>query len=233
MLRATLALLFMLALPADLKPQQTATSPGIYRMSGGVSAPTVLRKVQPEYSEEARKARIEGTVVLYVEVGANGRPRNIRVIRSLGLGLDEKAIEAVEKWEFRPGYKDGKPVTVAATIEVNFHLLDDVDHELERGMQYYYGGSGPVDFERAFRSFRSVAERRNPDAQRMLGIMYQEGLGVRQDDVLAYMWLELSAGAGDSKAREARDKLEQKMAPDQIAEGKRLAREWTPATVGK
>jgi protein TonB len=96
---------------------------GVFRMGGGVSAPTVLLKVEPEYSEEARKAKYQGTVVLYVEVDANGRPRNLKVVRSLGLGLDEKAIEAVEKWKFRPGYKDGKPVTVAATIEVNFRLL--------------------------------------------------------------------------------------------------------------
>jgi TonB family protein len=96
---------------------------GVFRMGGGVSAPTVLYKVEPEYSEEARKAKYQGTVVLYVEVDSSGRPRNLRVVRSLGLGLDEKAIEAVEKWKFRPGYKDGHAVTVAATIEVNFRLL--------------------------------------------------------------------------------------------------------------
>ncbi|MFN7994787.1 MAG: energy transducer TonB [Bryobacteraceae bacterium] len=96
---------------------------GVFRMGGGVTAPTVLFKVEPEYSEEARKAKYQGTVVLYVEVDANGKPRNLRVVRSLGLGLDEKAIEAVEKWKFRPGFKDGKAVTVAATIEVNFRLL--------------------------------------------------------------------------------------------------------------
>jgi len=96
---------------------------GVFRMGGGVSAPTVLYKVEPEYSEEARKAKYQGTVMLYVEVDANGHPRNLRVLRSLGLGLDEKAIEAVEKWKFRPGYKDGKAVTVQATIEVNFRLL--------------------------------------------------------------------------------------------------------------
>lgn len=96
---------------------------GVFRMGGGVTAPTVLYKVEPEYSEEARKAKYQGTVVLYVEVDPSGRPRNLKVVRSLGLGLDEKAIEAVEKWKFRPGYKDGHPVTVAATIEVNFRLL--------------------------------------------------------------------------------------------------------------
>jgi TonB family protein len=96
---------------------------GVFRAGGGVSAPALVYKLEPEYSEEARKAKYQGTVVLYVEVDANGRARNIRVLRSLGLGLDEKAIEAVNKWKFRPGMKDGRPVTVAATIEVNFRLL--------------------------------------------------------------------------------------------------------------
>jgi len=62
-------------------------------------------------------------VVLYVEVDTGGKARNLREVRSLGLGLDEKAIEAVNKWKFRPSLKDGKPVVVAATIEVNFRLL--------------------------------------------------------------------------------------------------------------
>lgn len=96
---------------------------GVYRIGGGVSAPVVLVKVEPEYSEEARKAKWQGTVVLSVVVDEKGYPRDLKVLRSLGLGLDQKAIEAVEKWRFKPGLKDGKPVAVAATIEVNFRLL--------------------------------------------------------------------------------------------------------------
>jgi len=96
---------------------------GAYRIGGGVSPPTVIFKVEPEYSEEARKAKFQGTVVLFVVVDENGKPRDLKVIRPLGLGLDQKAIEAVEKWKFSPGKKDGKPVPVQATIEVNFRLL--------------------------------------------------------------------------------------------------------------
>lgn len=88
-----------------------------------MSAPVLLYKVEPEYSEEVRKAKYQGTVVVYVEVDPSGRAVNPRIVRMLGLGLDEKAIEAIKRWRFRPGYKDGKPVTVAATIEVNFRLL--------------------------------------------------------------------------------------------------------------
>ena len=96
---------------------------GVYRIGGGVSAPQLIFKVEPEYSEEARKAKFQGTVVLYVVVDEKGNPRDLKVVRALGLGLDQKAIEAVQKWRFKPGLKDGKPVPVAAQIEVNFRLL--------------------------------------------------------------------------------------------------------------
>lgn len=96
---------------------------GVYRIGGGVSAPKLIFKVEPEYSEEARKAKFQGTVVLYVVVDEKGNPKDLKVVRPLGLGLDQKAIEAVSKWRFNPGLKDGKPVPVAAQIEVNFRLL--------------------------------------------------------------------------------------------------------------
>ena len=99
------------------------TGGGAYKIGGGVSAPAVILKVEPEYSEEARKAKFQGAVVLALIVDEKGNPREIRVVRPLGLGLDQKAIEAVEKWRFRPGLKDGKAVPVQATIEVNFRLL--------------------------------------------------------------------------------------------------------------
>jgi TonB family protein len=96
---------------------------GAYKIGGGVSAPVPIYKPEPEYSEEARKAKFQGTVVLFIVVDEKGNPRDLKVIRPLGLGLDQKAIEAVQKWRFRPGQKDGHPVPVQATIEVNFRLL--------------------------------------------------------------------------------------------------------------
>ncbi len=96
---------------------------GVYRIGGGVTSPRLLQKIEPEYSEEARKAKYQGTVMLAVEVWEDGIAHNIRIIRSLGLGLDEKAVEAVRLWKFSPGKKDGKPVRVAAQIQVSFRLL--------------------------------------------------------------------------------------------------------------
>jgi len=96
---------------------------GVFRVGGGVSTPIPIYKVEPEYSEEARKAKFQGTVVLQIVIDERGLPTNFKVVRPLGLGLDEKAIEAVQKWRFRPGMKEGKPVAVLATVEVNFRLL--------------------------------------------------------------------------------------------------------------
>jgi TonB family protein len=95
---------------------------GAYRVGGGVSAPRAIFSPDPEYSEEARKAKWQGTVVLWVVIGPDGKPRDVRVQRSLGMGLDEKAIEAVRSWKFEPAKKDGQPVAVQVNVEVNFRL---------------------------------------------------------------------------------------------------------------
>jgi len=95
---------------------------GIYRVGGGVSAPRVLSDPDPEYSEEARQAKYQGTVILWVVIGADGRARDIRVSRALGMGLDQRAIDAVRNWRFAPAMKDGHPVAVQVNIEVNFRL---------------------------------------------------------------------------------------------------------------
>jgi protein TonB len=98
------------------------TGGGIFHVGGGVSAPRVVYQVDPEFSEEARKAKYQGTCTLMLVVDSNGRPTNIRVANSLGMGLDEKAIEAAKKWKFEPAMKDGRPVAVEIALEVDFHL---------------------------------------------------------------------------------------------------------------
>jgi len=105
---------------------QTSGKPGIdggARIGHKITPPQLIYKVEPEFSEAARKAKYQGVVVLAIEVGADGQPRNLRVLEMLGLGLDEKAIEAVSQWKFRPGYQDGRPVVTMATVEVRFRLM--------------------------------------------------------------------------------------------------------------
>jgi len=96
---------------------------GLYRVGGGVSAPVALNDVQAEFSDEARRAKYQGVCIVAVIVDIYGNPQNPRVVRPLGMGLDEKALEAVRKYKFKPAMKDGKtPVPVMVNIEIDFRL---------------------------------------------------------------------------------------------------------------
>jgi protein TonB len=96
---------------------------GVYSVGGGVTRPVAIYAPEPEYSEEGRKARLQGTVVVELVVDPSGKTRSFKVLQSLGLGLDEQALKAVASWRFRPATKDGKPVAVVADVYVGFHLL--------------------------------------------------------------------------------------------------------------
>ena len=103
---------------------QQAHSQTFALRSDGVVPPVPLMQCrQPEYTEEARQARIQGTVVLDVEVEPDGTATVLGVVKSLNPGLDQRAIEAVSRWRFRPATRDGQPVKVSADVEVNFRLL--------------------------------------------------------------------------------------------------------------
>jgi periplasmic protein TonB len=97
---------------------------GLYHVGNGVSEPKLTYSVEAEFSDEARRAKYEGTVVISLIVDAQGNPQNIRVSRSLGMGLDEKAVEAVRQYKFKPAIeaKSGKPVPVPISVEVRFRL---------------------------------------------------------------------------------------------------------------
>jgi periplasmic protein TonB len=90
---------------------------------GGVTKPTVIHQEDPEFSDEARKAHFQGEVIVAIEVDPSGRVIHPHIVKSVGLGLDEKAVEAALKWTFHPGTLNGKPVTTRAIISMTFHLL--------------------------------------------------------------------------------------------------------------
>jgi TonB family protein len=96
---------------------------GAYSVGGGVTAPIPIYKPEPPYSEEARKAKHQGVVVLYIVVDSVGNVTDIRVIRPLGLGLDEKAVDTVRTWKFKPGMRNSVPVNVRVLVEVQFRLF--------------------------------------------------------------------------------------------------------------
>jgi protein TonB len=96
---------------------------GVRRIGGGVSPPQVLYEPEPEFSEEARKAKVAGIVTVYLQVDTTGTPRNVRVVRGIGMGLDEKALDAVRHYKFKPAMENGKPVVVEMNVEVNFQIF--------------------------------------------------------------------------------------------------------------
>jgi protein TonB len=96
----------------------------VYQPGDGVTMPVIVREVKPEYTSEARKARIQGTVTLDVVVVEDGTVGEVKVTRSLDeeYGLDEQAVKAVKQWRFKPGTRDGKPVPVRVSVEMTFTL---------------------------------------------------------------------------------------------------------------
>ncbi|PYV66253.1 MAG: hypothetical protein DMG97_29960 [Acidobacteria bacterium] len=115
--------------PAPYNPAANAVSPPAEAKAANkcdpldkCDPPVVLQRVEPRYSEEARKARYDGTVVLEVIIRADGSVDVQRIVRSLGFGLDENAIAAIKQWKFRPGMRNGVPVDLSLNVEVNFHL---------------------------------------------------------------------------------------------------------------
>lgn len=98
----------------------TLAQPPVFRPGPDVQAPFVVAKAKPDFTEEARLAKLEGSVLLSLVVGADGHPRDIQVARTLGLGLDESAVENVGAWQFQPGTKNGTPVDVLVNEEVFF-----------------------------------------------------------------------------------------------------------------
>jgi TonB family protein len=101
------------------RPQTPA---GVVRIGGNAGVPAVISQVAPEYTEQARQAKWQGTVALQVTIDENGVPQDIKIVRPLGFGLDQKAIEAVQQWRFKPTLLNGKPVTVSTNIEISFRL---------------------------------------------------------------------------------------------------------------
>jgi TonB family protein len=102
---------------------QEPGQPPTYRPGNGVSAPQVTYSANPEYTDEARRAKFQGMCVVSLIVDANGMPQNVHVVRPLGKGLDEKAVEAVKKYRFKPAMYEGHAVAVEVNVEVNFRLF--------------------------------------------------------------------------------------------------------------
>jgi TonB family protein len=136
----------LVAMMGALVSSAAAQPPPPAQGNPGSSGPVLIERHEAQYSEEARTARLVGSVQLAFVVDEGGMPRDLRVLRALGLGLDEEALKAVQTWRFRPAMKDGTPAAVASTAQVNFRVLDDPSNpwHLERaGLDMPAGASRP------------------------------------------------------------------------------------------
>ncbi len=111
------------ASPASQVPPEYNGEP-LRKIGGSVSTPTIIFQMEPKYSEEARQAKFNGIVLVNLVVDQNGVPQNVHVLRGVGMGLDEKAVEAIQQYKFKPAIENGEPVPVSLNVEVNFRTFD-------------------------------------------------------------------------------------------------------------
>ena len=162
-----------------------------YRASDGVQPAKVIRRVEPHYTPQARREMIQGVAVLEVVVDAQGNPARISVVSPLGFGLDERAIQAVSRWQFEPGTKDGQPVSTISTVEVNFRLFHhrfDPSNEARRTAF----NLAVDDIQRNARTAQTLETIRNLSEQKYAPAMYlfakilEAGDGLSRDPDLAF-----------------------------------------------
>ncbi len=106
--------------PGSAQQSPDAAAHGVYKVGGDVSAPVLIHSVEPAYPDNASDTTVAATVQVTIWVDIHGNPNHVRVTHGLGMGLDQKAIEAVRQYKYKPGTKDGKPVMVELSVEVKF-----------------------------------------------------------------------------------------------------------------
>jgi protein TonB len=135
----------------------------VKNIGGGITEPVVITQVEPEFSEEARRAKYPGDVIVSLIVDATGMPQNVHVLHGVGMGLDEKAVEAVKQYRFKPARENGKPVAVYMNVDVGFHIywarLERAGSEhvkLSRTVKHEKGACAPfsLDVGRSLRLLR-------------------------------------------------------------------------------
>jgi TonB family protein len=228
--------------PVTIRAQTQDAPEKIYKVGQGVTAPRAIYQPSPDFSEEARKAAYQGTCVLKLIVGVDGLPRDIRVTLSIGMGLDEKAVEAVRKWRFSPALKDGEPVPVEIAVEVDFHLYQKSDQRIAELTRAAHAGDAGAQLDLANAYFEGKEVGKNE----ALGMTYlskaaNQGLPRAQFEMgehlahdaspeyaKAYMWYTIADRNGDKHSRKALKKLTAQMTPDQEQAGRAMADAWKP-----
>ncbi len=190
----------------------------VYHVGRGITPPVPIYRVEPEFSELAREANFEGTVLLKAIVGADGLIQEPSIVKPVGMGLDEAALAALQQWRFKPGKKDGEPVRVYVQVEITFRLLSGVNARREPndsawmaaastsdkpfdqasvGKVFYWGIGVARDFDQALVFFQRAAAQDDARSEAYLGLMYSQGQGVVKDDAVAASWFRKAAEQND------------------------------------
>lgn len=201
---------------------QTDPPDGIYHVGDGVTQPNLIHKVEPEYSEQARSAMVQGTVVFEIVVDTNGKAKDIVVLSPLGFGLDERAQEAIEKWIFKPAEKKGKPVPVRARVEVNFRFPERwYDSKQEERRTAYNLALRNIDksdaklVQRAKESIQNLSKQKYPPAAFLHGVLLRTGeiAPTAGDDALKLIQFAADKGFGAALYEIGKLQLEGKELP--------------------
>ncbi len=174
-------------------------SSDVYRPGPGITAPKVVRKVAPYYTAQARRALVQGTAVLEVVVDQRGMPTRISTISPIGFGLDDRARDAVSRWEFKPGRKDGKPVTTVTTVAVEFRLFHRVfDPAVEERRTNYNLVVEQIQThhrtDQTLETIKNLAQQKYPPAMYLYAKMLEAGDGFPRDPDLALHLIVEAAG---------------------------------------
>jgi len=206
------------------------------------TGPKAIYAPQADYTEEARNANLEGTCVLSLSVGIDGKPSGIVVVKKLGKGLDQKAIEAVSQWRFQPARRYGRPVPTHLTLNLQFKLFGadvekfselsgrakagDAAAELELANAFFEGHNIPKDERQGMALLERAARSGLPAAQMQMGDRIC-GDGNDPDKYIeAYVWYALAQRGGLDQANAKVTELESRMTPDQLAEARKQLGEW-------
>jgi TonB family protein len=203
-------------------------TPDVFTIGPGITAPTLLHKVEPKYSPMARADHVQGTVVYETVIDVNGRATETTVISPLGFGLEEQGLEAIEKWRFKPGQKNGEPVKIRATIEVNFRFPAIwFDEKEEKHRTAYNLALANIKEQEAkeqeakrrapaVKSIKDLAQQSFPPAMYLLGVWETGGVNVDQNLAEGWSLLQKSADKnyGPALYEVAHRQLEGKPPPD-------------------
>jgi TonB family protein len=160
--------------------------------------PIPILKVEPEYTDAARAAHINGVVVLSMVVDRAGIPQDIEVLRPLGYGLDQNALKTIATWRFQPAKRANQPVDQFAVVTVSFRLMDDdaLWHMKELnayGQHVSQLNGSPAEVEKAIKGFLKLAKRGMPEAAYTYGLLLEEGRLLPKDAVAAREWYRKAA----------------------------------------